>query len=130
MASAPISPMPIVRCCSLAVVLVLVTTRAANAGCDAWPAWRGAQGDGVAAGCKLPHPWPEQPLPVVWDAPLEKGWSSPVVADGRVFISDRRLDVERLQAFDAQTGRQLWQRKHPVDFDPHPVGRGHGNGPK
>lgn len=103
--------------------------RGADAGCDAWPAWRGANGDGVAVGCKLPSPWPEK-LPRVWEASLEKGWSSPVVADGRVFISDRQGDVERLLAFDAQNGRPLWQRSHPVDFDPHVVGRRHGNGPK
>ncbi|HEX3655988.1 MAG TPA: PQQ-binding-like beta-propeller repeat protein [Pirellulales bacterium] len=139
MAPVPRSSLSMARCFRLAVLLVLaaapgpvVGQSAAKepAGCNAWPAWRGAHGDGVATGCKLPDSWPEQPLPVVWDAPLEKGWSSPVVADGRVFVSDRRLDVERLQAFDAQTGRQLWQLKHPVDFDPHPVGRRHGNGPK
>ncbi|HEX5500762.1 MAG TPA: PQQ-binding-like beta-propeller repeat protein, partial [Thermomicrobiales bacterium] len=32
--------------------------------------------------------------------------------------------------FDADTGKRLWERSHPVDFDPHDVGARHGNGPK
>lgn len=124
---------------SLAVVLALAVGPARAVGqaaadkstdCSAWPAWRGAGGDGIARGCKLPQSWPTAPLPVGWEAPLKSGWSSPVVADGRVFITDRDGDVERLLAFDARTGRQLWARTHPVDFDPHVVGRRHGNGPK
>jgi outer membrane protein assembly factor BamB len=52
------------------------------------------------------------------------------VAGGRVVITDRQGDVERTLAFDAETGKQVWKRTHPVDFDPHDVGARHGNGPK
>ncbi|MGH7138196.1 MAG: PQQ-binding-like beta-propeller repeat protein, partial [Pirellulales bacterium] len=58
------------------------------------------------------------------------GWSSPVVKDGRVFITDRVDDAERVLAFDATSGKELWRRSNPVDFDPHQVGARHGNGPK
>ncbi len=67
---------------------------------------------------------------MLWQAELHSGWSSPVVADGRVFVSDRDGNTERALAFQAETGQLLWKRTNPVDFDPHPVGQRHGNGPK
>lgn len=78
---------------------------------------------------KLPDKWPAALKPA-WTAPLGAGWSSPVVADGRVFVTDRMNGVERVLAFDAETGRELWNHGDPVDFDPHQVGSRHGNGPK
>jgi len=96
----------------------------------AWPRWRGAEGNALVESDQLADPWPTGPLRTVWRTTLGAGWSSPVVADGRVFISDRLGDQERVLAFDAETGRSLWTRTHAVDFDPHPVGRRHGNGPK
>ncbi|HWB10760.1 MAG TPA: PQQ-binding-like beta-propeller repeat protein [Pirellulales bacterium] len=65
-----------------------------------------------------------------WEASLGTGWSSPVVAENRVFVTDRVDDTERVLAFDAKTGRELWKDADPVDFDPHAVGARHGNGPK
>jgi outer membrane protein assembly factor BamB len=97
---------------------------------SAWPQWRGPMGRAVLTDTALPAPWPAQPLREVWHARLGTGWSSPVVVDGRVFITDRQGAVERVLAFDADSGRELWQKSHAVDFDPHPVGRRHGNGPK
>jgi outer membrane protein assembly factor BamB len=61
---------------------------------------------------------------------LGTGWSSPVVAAGRVFVTDRQGGRERLLAFDAASGKQHWVVENPVDFEPHAVGRRHGNGPK
>jgi outer membrane protein assembly factor BamB len=94
-----------------------------------WPRWRGATGQGVAEVVELPVEWPGSPDPA-WEAPLGTGWSSPVVADGRVLVTDRCGDRERVLAFDALTGKELWQHSDPVDFDPHQVGARHGNGPK
>lgn len=97
---------------------------------QSWPGWRGPTGQGVAAETQLPETWPKAAPSPFWQVPLGTGWSSPVVADGRVVITDRQGDVERTLAFDAETGKQVWKRTHPVDFDPHPVGAQHGNGPK
>ncbi len=95
-----------------------------------WPRWRGAAGDAVLQDHALPEHWPTGPLRALWQVQLGTGWSSPVIAAGRVFISDRSGGSERVRAFDAASGRELWSRAHDVDFDPHPVGRRHGNGPK
>ena len=95
-----------------------------------WPQWRGDGGRGALKDATLPDPWPTGPLRKTWQTRLGAGWSSPVVAQGRVFVTDRNGATERVLAFDANTGKPLWAKSHEVDFDPHPVGRRHGNGPK
>ena len=95
-----------------------------------WPQWRGPAGQAVLADDQLAAPWPSRPLRPLWQVRLGTGWSSPVVADGQVFITDRVGGNERVAAFRADTGQEIWQKQHDVDFDPHPVGRRHGNGPK
>ncbi|HVC96195.1 MAG TPA: PQQ-binding-like beta-propeller repeat protein [Pirellulales bacterium] len=97
---------------------------------DSWPNWRGPGSQGVAETTRLPDVWPANDPTPLWLAKLAEGWSSPVVVDSRVFITDRAGKVERAWAFDADTGRKLWVQSNPVDFDPHEVGRRHGNGPK
>jgi len=53
----------------------------------AWPEWRGANGTGVAAGTGYPLTWSETKN-VAWKTPLPgRGWSSPVVAGGRVWMT-------------------------------------------
>lgn len=106
-----------------------LTATAAEPAAD-WPSWRGAGGNGIARQTSFPTPWPTGALQPVWTAATAEGWSSPIVAGGRVFITDRFALTERVAAFEAATGKLLWERKTPVDFDPHQVGRRHGNGPK
>lgn len=95
-----------------------------------WPNWRGPGGQGIAQHARLPQTWPEGRLEPLWVAGIDSGWSSPVVADGRVFVTDRRGDRERVLAFDADDGHELWTHEDPVDFLPHAVGARHGTGPK
>lgn len=94
-----------------------------------WTAWRGGAGQGIVRRAELPEAWPGR-LELAWQGELGTGWSSPVVAEGRVFVTDRIEGEERTVAWDLETGRRLWATAHPVDFDPHAVGRNHGNGPK
>jgi outer membrane protein assembly factor BamB len=53
-----------------------------------WPQWRGPAGDGHApAAHDLPVTWSETEN-VVWKTPIPgRGWSSPVIADGRVWMT-------------------------------------------
>ena len=95
-----------------------------------WPRWRGTTGLGVAPNNALPEAWSPDQLKPLWQATLGTGWSSPVVDAGVVVVTDRIEARERTLAFDADSGRLRWTREHPIDFDPHAVGRRHGNGPK
>ncbi len=54
----------------------------------AWNQWRGPGGQGHATAAQdLPRTWSETDN-VVWKTPIEgKGWSSPVLADGRLWLT-------------------------------------------
>jgi len=96
---------------------------------DPWPQWRGPNRDGVAVGVKLPAAWPER-LPVKWKTPVGPGYSSPVVADGRVFTMERVGDEEAIRAFDSETGKPLWRYGYSIRYRvPRNAGR-HGSWPK
>ncbi len=54
------------------------------------PQWRGPRGNGVAEGSGYPLTWSETEN-VAWKTPLPgRGWSSPVVADGMVWVTTAR----------------------------------------
>src|SRR5262245_37139938 len=79
-----------------------------------WPAWRGADGSGVAQAGGLPEALSPGDA-VRWRAEIPgRGVSSPVVAGGRVFITsasgptNARLHV---LAYDAKSGARLWERQ-------------------
>ena len=76
---------------------------------DDWPQFRGPSGQGVSSEAGLPLAWSES-RNIVWKAPVPgRGWSSPVVAGGRVWlttsISEKGASL-RAMAFDVATGRE------------------------
>lgn len=79
-----------------------------------WRQWRGDNNTGVASQRELPVKWSEKEN-VRWAADLPgRGLSSPVVADGRIFLtasSGTRGERLHVLGFDARTGRQLWHRQ-------------------
>lgn len=93
----------------LALSFVLAATVSAGAG-ENWPGFRGPTGQGHSAEQGLPLDWSES-RNVVWKTPVPgAGWSSPVVADGRVWVTTadgERGTSLRALAFDVETGREL-----------------------
>jgi outer membrane protein assembly factor BamB len=75
---------------------------------DDWPQWLGPRRDSGSA--EKVAPWTEAPK-ALWRAPVGAGFSSPVVAGGRVFVHARvpREDREEVVALDAATGKILWR---------------------
>jgi len=51
-----------------------------------------------------------------WRLPVGRGWSSPVVAQGRAYVTDVQVvppkATERVLCFDEQTGKQLWSHEY------------------
>ena len=95
--------------CRIALALVLATAGLAAAG-DDWPQFRGPTGQGLSSERGLPLEWSET-RNVVWKTPVPGlGWSSPVVAGGRVWVTtavkDRGGSLRAL-AFDVETGREV-----------------------
>jgi outer membrane protein assembly factor BamB len=100
-------------------------TRAQSA---SWPQWRGPSRDGVAPG-PAPANWPAT-LTQRWKVPVGSGYSTPIVADGRVFIHARTAERETVTAFDAASGRHLWQDGYDAAYKVNPAAASHGPGPK
>ena len=80
------------------------------AGTPDWPEFRGPGGQGHSHERGLPLNWSEG-RNIAWKTPVPGlGWSSPVVADGRVWltsaIEERGISL-RVLAFDVATGREV-----------------------
>ena len=98
------------RLASWAIAYAVVAAVAgAPAHASDWPQFRGPTGQGHAADAAVPLEWSETEN-VTWKTPVPGlGWSSPVVADGRLWLTTALIDAAagsslRLLAFDAATG--------------------------
>lgn len=79
---------------------------------DGWTRFRGPNGQGVAAG-PAPTVWGEG-QGIKWSADVPAaGWSSPVVAGGKVVVTGTTENGKRCRvlAFDAATGKPVWDRE-------------------
>jgi outer membrane protein assembly factor BamB len=77
-----------------------------------WPQWLGPARDGSSP--ETVASWKAAPR-VVWRQPVGEGHSSPVVAGGRVFLHTKvkNKEEEQVTAWDAATGKQVWQMSYP-----------------
>jgi outer membrane protein assembly factor BamB len=105
---------------ALAVVLALAHSAAAAD----WPHWLGPDGDLTWREKGLVEKFPEGGPKVLWRVPVANGYSGPSVVGDRVFLSDYAIETgtvddragnrtvltgqERVRAFDAATGKELW----------------------
>ncbi|MEI6233587.1 MAG: PQQ-binding-like beta-propeller repeat protein [Planctomycetota bacterium] len=133
------------------ILFLLVTLTISVSFAADWPAWRNANRDGhVIDGAAVPEKISATPT-VVWRTPTADGFSSPVVADGKVFMTDFLADKEAApatppaapapgakppkkkappgreiaRAFNAADGKEIWS----VDLDSQHID-GFGTGPR
>jgi len=95
---------------------------------DDWPQWRGPNRDGVWRETGILETIPLSGLSVRWRVKVGNGYSGPVVAQGRVFVTDHVFDpeVERVHCFDEASGKPLWMHSYPTDYRD----MEYGNGPR
>ena len=114
--------------CKLILVAAVIAASVTAAMAD-WPQWRGPNRDGKASEVSLPATWPKQ-LKEEWKVTVGVGHSSPVMADGRVYVFARQGEEEVLRGLDAATGKELWKSGNSIAYEMNPAARGHGKGPK
>jgi outer membrane protein assembly factor BamB len=92
------------------VVLCLVAGAARADAQEDWTQFRGPDGQGHSSEQRLPLEWSET-RNIAWKTPIDGlGWSSPVVANGKVWITtavEQRGYSLRAIAFDVATGKEV-----------------------
>lgn len=115
----------------ISLALTLLVLGVARA--DDWPQWLGPRRDGVWRESGLLDKFPKGGPKVLWRVPIGGGYAGPAVAGGKVYVTDRQLDVgqadpanpftrtksagkERLLCLDAATGKELWKHEYPSRY--------------
>src|SRR5262245_21083503 len=94
-----------VRACSIVLLAI-----AAPASAEDWPQWLGPKRDGSTS--EKIAPWKaDQPPKALWKQPISAGYSSPVIAGGKVFVHAvvSGKDEEEVIAIDLTKGDVLWK---------------------
>ena len=98
-----------------------------------WPHWQGPKSDGVWREHGIVDSFPAEGPPIRWRTSIAAGYSSPAVADGRVFLTDRpnseirgnpagatvrasEAGRERVLCLDERDGRVLWQYEYDCPY--------------
>ncbi len=108
---------------SMGRVLILLILPAAAVAAENWPQFRGPGGQGVSDAVGVPVEW-NRTKNIVWRQPLPgNGWSSPVLQDGRIWLTTAVAADEgpvslRVLCVDADTGTILWNTEI-AQQDPH-----------
>lgn len=96
---------------------------------DDWPQWRGPGRDGVWHETGIIESFSGPDIPLRWQVEIGPGYSGPTVADGRVYLTDRRSEprqVEGVHCVDWKTGASIWSHHYACDYE----GIGYQNGPR
>jgi outer membrane protein assembly factor BamB len=102
--------MPHIPSCLFVFFVAICIGRAAD-----FPQFRGPAGDGHAEAANLPATWNET-TSVAWKTPLPgKGWSSPSLYAGRLYLTTAipqggKLSLSAI-CVDAQSGKIVWQEE-------------------
>jgi outer membrane protein assembly factor BamB len=82
-----------------------------------WPQWRGPNRDGVCTETGLLTDWPPGGPRVLWKVDAGPGYSSPVIADGRLCTMLQDGDDEAVVCWDATTSKELWRFRYPASYE-------------
>ena len=90
---------------------------------EEWPGWLGPRRDGSSA--EKVAPWKVAPK-ILWKQSVGEGHSSPIVADGKVYLHTRvpGQQAELIEAFDALKGDRMWKVDYPINNFKSPFGNG------
>jgi outer membrane protein assembly factor BamB len=116
-----------------AVLFAALAIGSAAARADDWPQWLGPNRDSVWRETGIIDQFPKAGPPIKWRVNIGSGYSGPVVAKGRVYVTDRRLPKdavspsdpfqrgtitggERVLCLNETDGKVLWQYEYPCAY--------------
>ena len=89
-----------------------VTARAADGPVDDWPGWLGPDGTGISRETGVAEQWPQGGPKRLWSKKVGLGHSSPVAADGRVYLFHLAGNEDHLTCFEADSGKVVWDQSY------------------
>src|SRR5713226_3441058 len=108
------------RLTGISAAFILVWLPPGSLRAEDWPQWRGPHRDGVWRETGILETFPPGGLTIRWRVSVGYGWSSPVVTQGRVYLTDSRMERpkawERVHCFDENTGKPLWTHSDEVSY--------------
>ena len=111
---------------ALVAVLLSLPTVVSNRALDDWPQWRGPKRDGVSTERGLLKEWPAGGPKLAWKAVgAGEGYSSFATSNGRLYTLGARGGTEYVIAYDAASGKRLWETAHGQRFS-----NDRGDGPR
>ena len=99
----------------LLAAALLLSPLCANAALD-WPQFRGPDANGISSAKNLPLEW-SATKGVAWSVEIPgKGWSSPVLADGKIYLTSAVSDAAgevglHALCLEQSTGALVWDRE-------------------
>jgi len=101
-----------------------VQARLVASGEPGWPQFRGPRRDGICDERGLLPAWPDTGLKLLWSVTnIARGYSSPVIANGSLFITGDADQELHIFAFDLE-GHSLWRATNGLGWkDPYPGAR-------
>lgn len=81
-----------------------------------WPQFRGPHRNGISEEKNWSSSWPDQGPAIAWKAKVGLGYSSMVVAGGKLATAGHANNQDTVFCFDAATGKELWKRSYPAQL--------------
>lgn len=109
---------------NLLLTAICIAILTSHAKCADWTQWAGNQRDSIWKEDGIVDRFPEGGLKPSWSVQIGSGYSGPVVAAGRVIVTDYRPKpgtktleaVERVLCLDEVTGEELWSHSWPTHY--------------
>ncbi len=103
---------PLLKGAALVLALLIQWTLAAAD----WPQWQGPDRDGVWTESGILTSFPATGPALKWKVPVGMGYSSPVVQEGRLYLTDvvaaQPIIHERTLCLSARSGKRIWMTQH------------------
>ena len=129
------------RACNFITISIIVSVTgfmAVRTDAHDWPNWRGPQHNGISHETDWIGDWPECEPVILWEQQVGTGFSSIVVADGRVYtmgnsdrmvedpgaggrsgVGQRLAEVDEVFCLEPNTGEILWVHAYESDLTPY-----------
>ena len=115
------------------ITAIIALGSVAGVAADDWPQWRGLHRDGIWRENGILQSIPPEGLKILWRVPVGTGFSTPVVVQSRVYVTDSRVTrtnvQENVRCIDAATGMAIWTHTYDAVYPEYGADPNHPFGP-